>query len=234
MPVQLPLNVHLSKPTHSFANYVPGRNSTVYHALQQVIARHGESNSIYIMGPVGSGKTHLLQAACEQITRQKATPVYLPLKSLREFSPNALMDGLETLDLVCLDDIQSIAGLLEWEQALFRVFNQLHELNIPLIISGSTTPNALGLELQDLTSRLSWGGVFALEPADEETSLQVLQQHAAGMGLELSDTVARYLLKKRATDLKTLLAWLEQLDYASLAAKRRLTMPFVRNVLEGN
>jgi len=231
MPVQLPLTFNWQVPSYSFSNYEAEPNQLAYQALQQLL--HGEHGQcLYLWGGSSTGKTHLLQAACQFISQQNATPVYLPFSELREYSPEVL-DGLDELDLVCIDDIHLIAGLDHWERALFTLFNRLREMNTPLVISAVAAPKALGLQLPDLVSRLAWDSVFMLEALPDESKMRVIQKYSAELGMELSESVAVYLLKHCPTNLKVLISWIERLDYASLASKRRLTVPFVREVLNG-
>lgn len=231
MPVQLPLAFNWQVPSYSFSNYEAEPNQLAYQTLQQLLyGEHGQC--LYLWGASSTGKTHLLQAACKSIAQQNATPVYLPFTELREFSPDVL-EGLDALDLVCLDDIHLIAGLEHWERALFTLFNRLREAHTPLLVSAVAAPKALGLQLPDLASRLAWDGVFMLEALPDESKLKVLQNYSAELGMDLSEAVAVYLLKHCPTNLKTLINWIERLDYVSLANKRRLTVPFVRQVLNG-
>lgn len=232
---QMPLNLSLHLPARSFASYVTGENSIAYSALQEVLRGQAEANSIYLWGEKGTGKTHLLQAACLEMSERGKTPVYLPMSeaATNRLSPEVL-EGLERLDLVCLDDLQYIAGSAEWEQALFSLYNQLREAAVPLLICADAAPNSLDFGLGDLLSRLNWGGVFSLTHLDEKGILQVLQNHAKHLGMQLPHPVATYLIRHLPHNLKDLVDWLDRLDYVSLAAKRRITIPFVREVLNGD
>jgi len=232
MPIQFPLDLNWQVPHHVFSTYVTGNNQLACQSLLQVISG-GDENVLYLWGPTGLGKTHLLQAACAEVANRQGVPAYLPLSQLRNL-PIEAIEGMDQMDLVCFDDMQSIAGLSDWEDALFCLFNQLRETNTPLLISGNAAPQALGLGLPDLVSRLSWGGVFLLEALSDEDTLQVLKTYAAGLGLALTDPVANYLMSRCSRDLKILIAWLDRLDYASLSCKHRLTVPFVREILDGH
>ncbi|EIJ43557.1 DnaA regulatory inactivator Hda [Beggiatoa alba B18LD] len=229
MSTQLPLGIGLPESA-SFTNYIPGPNQAVFNILQQIIDGKWE-NCLYIYGDAGTGKSHLLQAACEQMARRGGRPAYLPLALFSQSTPD-ILEGLDALDLVCIDDIHAIIGQPHWEEALFRLYNQLRTNGIPQIITGNTIPNKLGLHLPDLVSRLNWGGAFALQPLDDISTLQALQEHAKGRGMELSDKVAQYLVHQCPRDMKTLLKWLRQLDYESLSNRRKLTLPFVRNLVQ--
>lgn len=225
MTTQLPLGIGLREAT-TFANYVPGANAAAAHAMAQA----GEA-CVYLWGQAGSGRTHLLQAAChaEADTHSGGT-FYLPLSDYQAFSPT-LLEGLEELRLVCLDDVEAIAGDPVWETALFHLYNRLRESGTRLRMAACAPPAQLGLHLADLVSRLNWGPVFQLQGLDDEDKLAALQLRAQARGLELPDEVGRYLLRRLPRDMHSLFDMLDALDVASLVAQRRLTIPFVRERL---
>ena len=227
---QLPLPMQL-RESASFANFVPGPNQTVYRTLQHLTDTH-KAACVYLCGATGTGKTHLLQATCQQVSVRGEIPLYLSMRNCINTDVSAVFEGLETLDLVCLDDIHTIAKVPQWEQELFHLFNRLREADTPLLVSANDMPNNIGLQLRDLVSRLSWGGVFVLKPLPDDDKILALQRYAASRGFELPHKVAKYLLIHCCRDMQTLVDWLSQLDYASLATKRKITIPFVRKLLE--
>jgi len=228
MSAQLPLGIQLQDPV-SFANFFPGRNQAAYEFVQQLIDIQGEG-SAFLYGVSGTGKTHLLQAACQHITQRGGSSVYLPMIQLNSLSPE-ILEGLEQLDLVCVDDIQAIVKISAWEIALFHLFNRLKDHHIPLLMTAPVRPDELGLNLPDLVSRLFWGGIFELHPLDDITKIKILQQHAQNIGITLTQEVADYLLQHCSRDLQTLMQWLQQLDYISLAQRKKITLPLVRHLL---
>src|SRR4030067_2411305 len=133
MPCQLPLGIVL-RDNATFSNYVPGQNEEVLHTVQQTL-RSGGEQFVYLWGTAGNGKTHLLHAACHEVSIRGLSPVYLPLAQRHELAPQ-MLEGLEQLDLVCLDDIQCIAGDEAWEGALFHLYNRLRESGHPLLVAG--------------------------------------------------------------------------------------------------
>ncbi len=225
MGIQLPLHITL-RDSATFDNFYPGPNGQLLHALQQ-----GFEPFIFVWGGSGSGKTHLLQAVCHGVTEGGGSAVYLPLSELVEMSPE-VFEGMEHFDLLAVDDVQALAGRAEWEVALFHLYNRVRDAGGRMTIVGNSAPAAVGIELPDLISRLTWGPVFQMQPLNDEEKTAALQMRARRRGLELSDEVAAYLLKRHARDLHALFELLERLDRASLAAQRRLTVPFVREVLK--
>lgn len=181
------------------------------------------------MGRRRRRKTHLLQAACHLAGAQGQTVAYVPLAQAGEFPP-AMLEGLEQLALVCIDDIQSIAAQPAWETALFHLYNRLRDKGARCMIAGNAAPGNLALKLPDLASRLAWGLVLRLTALDDEGLLAALRLRARNRGLDMPEDVAQFLLRRHSRDMPALFALLERLDHASLAAQRRLTIPFVRSV----
>jgi len=226
---QLILGVRL-RDSSVFASYLPGRNRPAIDAL--LALRSGEPPTcVFIHGPAGSGKTHLLQALCAQASQQADAAAYLPLAAMMPMGPEVL-SGCGDLACVCIDDIELIGGRREWELALFRLHQQLDERRGRLIVAAVGPPAASGVELADLRSRLAGGLVLTLQSLDEAERIAALQLHAHQRGFELPDDTAQYLLRRLPRDMTTLCNFLDELDQASLVAQRRLTIPFVREVME--
>ncbi len=210
----------------TLAQFVTGANADALAALQGRIG--GGLDSLMLFGAAGTGKTHLLQAACRELAA--GTSSYVPLSAMSELSP-ALLEGLDAVSLVALDDVQAIAGRRDWEEAIFHLFNGMRARGGRLLLAARQPPGGLDLALPDLTSRLQWGLVYRLQPLDEDALLAALQQRAGQRGLELPPDVGRFLLNRFPRDSHSLFGLLETLDQAALAAQRRLTIPFVRQVL---
>ncbi|HYW03899.1 MAG TPA: DnaA regulatory inactivator Hda [Gammaproteobacteria bacterium] len=224
------LALHLTLADHcSFANYCDGPNRAAVHAVREQAAGRG-AQTCHLYGPAGVGRTHLLQSACREVDRHGGRAVYLPLGELAAGGPGVLQ-GLGELAAVCVDDLQAIAGDPAWERALFRLCNDLREHGGRLLAAADGPPGGIGLHLPDLSSRLAWGLVFRLQPLDDEDRLRALQLRARHRGLVLSDEAGRYLLRRQPRDPATLFRLLDGLDHAALAAQRRLTIPFLREML---
>lgn len=226
---QLPLGLMLQDDA-SLANYYPGSNDLAFQHVKQVASGKGEF-FLYLWGSIGVGCTHLLQGACHFAVESGLSAMYLPLSNHSTFSVSTLQ-GLEQLDLVCLDDVQAIAGNKEWEEALFHLFNRMREReHTHLMVSSQMSPSGLNINLPDLKSRLSWGVVYHILPLNDEQKLHALKLRAKQRGLELPTEVGEYLIRRSVRSMQKLYETLEVLDKASLAAQRKLTVPFVKTVL---
>ena len=183
---------------------------------------------LFLHGGSDAGKSHLLQAACLAADGQA---LYLPLRELCAQDPEAMLQELEVMPLLCLDDVEAVAGRRDWELALFHLFNRCRAAGSRWLVSARQPPRELPLALPDLTSRLAWGPVFALATPDDRRRQAILQHRARCRGLDMPEEVAHYLVTHTPRALGQLLELLDQLDRRSLQAQRALTIPFVRQIL---
>lgn len=209
-----------------FASFLAGGNEPLVSTLAE-LAGGGAGAGCWIWGAAATGKTHLLQAVCESAGDRS---VYLPLAMLEDAGPG-ILEGFASRTLICLDDIDAVAGNSDWESALFDLANQLFDAGGQLLVAALSAPRESAIELPDLASRLSRLAVFQVKPLNEEQRVDALQLRAAHRGLELPGETARYLLKRSRRDMASLYELLDKLDLEALRAKRRLTVPFVRDVL---
>lgn len=229
MNKQLPLSLPLDRNA-SLTQFIAGPNGEALHSLKALI--NGEQTQpILFWGSDGCGKSHLLQAACLELDSAGLSAVYLPLQEVISLPPQ-LLEGLEGLDLVAIDDLQLAAGNAAWEEALFDLYNRLKDSRTRLLLSCDQSPSELPLQLPDLRTRLAWGLIYPLKSLSDEEKLDALRQRAEARGLTLAEDVGRYLIRRAPRDLNSLFSLLERLDQASLAAQRRLTVPFVRTVMQ--
>lgn len=230
-PVQLPLGVRL-RDDATFANYYPGANAAALGYVERLCeADAGWTESlIYLWGGEGVGRSHLLQAACLRFEQRGEQAVYLPLAEVADYGLE-LLDGLDQAELVCLDDLDAVAGRADWEEALFHLFNRLRDAGRRLLLAATASPRELPVALPDLQSRLTLALVFQLHALSDEDKLRALQLRASRRGLHLTDDVGRFILTRGERSMSALFELLERLDQASLQAQRKLTIPFLKETL---
>jgi len=227
-----------------FDSYWPGLNSEAVTALKMPGAA-----PLWLWGAHGSGKTHLLQAVCaaadgvaghapaadtaamEAPLNDGRPPAYFPLDRSLGLPPEALT-GFERSRVLCVDDVDAVAGDLGWEKTLFRLFNEASELRTRLIFAAAAPPRQAPWSLEDWRSRAAACVVYHLKELDELGRIEALRLRAAQRGLDLPHDTSEYLLKRVPRDLRSLFEILDELDEASLVAQRRLTIPFIRDALE--
>jgi DnaA-homolog protein len=223
---QLPLSVRL-RDTSRFASFVVGANREVIELLSATTT--SAPQVMWLWGPSGSGKSHLLQSACAATGEAGGTASYIDLGS--KVTP-AMLEGCEMLDLVCLDSLQLATNDPDWNAAIFRLHTLIQDTSGRLLVATSTSPAATGFLLPDLSSRLRAASIHQLQPLDEPGQIRALQLRAERRGLELGEEAARFLVYRLPRDMHSLCAVLDRLDEASLAAQRRLSVPFLRQALD--
>ncbi len=227
MYTQLTLDLQL-KDSFTFDNIVNGENKLLIDLLQS--PNLNTEKQLYIWGAHNTGKTHLAQALCQNLSQQNKSVSYLPLKQLIEYSPE-VFQGQEAMDVCCIDDVQLLQNKKDWQEALFDLINRSRENNKQLIFTADQPPSDIKIQLKDLMSRLQWGPVFKLLELNDAQKCEALQQRADARGFELADNVASYLLNNYNRDMADLFEMLDALDKAQLQQHRRLTIPFVKSVL---
>ena len=226
---QLPLPIHQSDD-ETLENFYAENNLLLLNSLQKNFLQLHQQ-FFYLWGNKGSGKSHLLKGVCQHYLAQQRPALYVPLNKAQYFSL-AVLENLEQQALVCLDDLQAVIGNAEWEVAIFDLINRVRETGRTLLImSADQSPVNLPVQLPDLASRLTWGEVYQLAPLNDKQKIDVLQKAAYQRGIELPDETANFLFKRLERDMKTLFNALEKLDQASLQAQRKLTIPFVKEIL---
>jgi len=227
---QLPLGVRL--PDRAvFASFLPARNREAVEHVRRLAV--GEvSGVVWICGPEGSGKSHLLQAVCAQAGDSRRAG-YLPLRELARLGVEVL-EGLRQLDSLCIDDLELIVGEVQWERALFGLVREVEDSGARIVVAARTPPSLLAWALADLGSRLAASAVFQLRALDEREQQEALQLRARLRGFELPEETSRWLQRRFPRNMRALYEILDTLDEAALVAQRRLTVPFIRSVLRGS
>jgi DnaA-homolog protein len=215
---QLPLAIGVG-PARTFDNYLPGANALAVAHLKALAA---QAAPVYLWGGSGSGKTHLLQALVQRFEAQGAhagwfgatDPVPWPFD--------------ESWALIVIDDCDALDAVRQ--HAAFALFVEATTCGVPVVAAGRVPPVDLPLR-EDLRTRLGWGHVFAIQPLGEAEVRATLRREADHRGIFLSDEVMDYLLVRFARDLKHLMGQLDRLDEFSLATKRSITVPLLRQML---
>jgi len=223
---QLPLTLRWPAQQR-FETFVSGDNGAALALVRA--AAHGDPAWVFLSGPPASGKSHLLLAACAQASAQGRYAQYVSLAKLgdRAFDIRALGGS----DLLALDGVDAIARDAPAEHALFDLYNRCKMEKSTLLFCAEAPPAQLGFGLPDLVSRLASCAQALLKPLDDASRRQAVRQRAQTRGLVLDDTVLDWLFAHTPRDLGSLSALVERIDHAALAAQRRVTVPFLRDLL---
>jgi DnaA family protein len=224
---QLPLGVRLPD-REVFTSFLPARNGQAVDHLRRA-ADAQIAGASWLCGAHGAGKTHLLQAVSAQASTIMLT-AYLPMKELARLGVGVL-EGLRQIECLCIDDIDQVVADPDWERALFGVLQGIEESGGRLVAAAESPPALLQWALPDLGSRFAASAVFQLRVLDEVEQQAALQLRARLRGFELPDDTSRWLQRRYPRDMRKLYELLDTLDEAALIAQRRLTIPFIREVL---
>lgn len=223
---QLPLAIRLDDGAVFETFFAQGNEASVDYL--ESLCRDLSGPGAWLCGAEASGKSHLLQAVCARVGEGA---LYLPLAELLTVGPTVL-EGAATRRCVCLDDLEVTAEVHEWERALFALYEAVVANGTPLVVAANAPQRQVSFKLADLASRFSLLPTFALRPLGDEGRIAALMLRARQRGLELPEETARFLTTRARRDMASLYSMLDRLDEASLIAKRRLTIPFVKEVFD--
>ncbi|MFT6389853.1 MAG: DnaA family protein [Cellvibrionaceae bacterium] len=184
---------------------------------------------LYLWGEKESGVTHLLNAV--QNHSSSLSMQYLPLEELIQYSPFDILEGVEQMDLVCIDDIDYLESNSQWQESIFYLYNRLRDGGKKLVVGGHQPPTKIALTLSDLQSRLQWGITLCLHGLTNEDKPLAIQFYAKSVGMELTNEVARYLMQRTDRSSRALFDLMKRLDHASLSEQRKLTIPFIKTLI---
>ena len=229
MQLLLPVTINTSQTFSSFIEPEQSDGLIVSEISRAIKSK--EFTCHYVAGKEGTGRTHLLTAGCHYANENKKSSILLPLEQVVDSSPD-LIEGLETVDLVCIDDFDLVVGSEPWETAIFNLFNALQQTKATLIVTGNQVPGELDIRLPDLASRMQWCTLFQLYVLSNDAKIQALMQHAHLMGFELTEEVARFMLNRLPRKMTFLMQALNTLAKQSIERQRIVTVPFVKEILE--
>jgi len=210
----------------TFESFHSSSNKVVIDSIKD-----DKNKLLWIAGLKGSGKTHILQATINYMDNGINRLLYLPMRESKDFTPD-ILDNLDQFDLVAIDDIENVIGDFSWEEQLLILYEELIHTKSKILISSSDTPQGLSFKLPDLASRFSLGLVDRLKPMNEEQMIEAISLHAKVRGFNLPQDVAKYLISRVPRDVSVLVDIIKLLDYESLSKQRKLTIPFIKTVLD--
>lgn len=235
---QFPLALKLDSSA-TFTNFWEDSDAQLISELKQLAMQDGGA-WVYLTGGSGSGVSHLLQACSALANGHNYSSMVLSLAELITAGESSdteglagFFDSLEDFDLLCIDDIELLVGQPFWQEQLFYLLEKLrNKANSRLLIGGHQLASQLDIELKDLKSRLKWATGYQLKTLDDSQKILLLQFKAKALGLTMSDEVARFLVNRCSRNIADLLNVLNQLDKLALSSGRRLTVPWIKSVLD--
>ncbi len=221
-----------SKNELTFDSFEGEHNQALLVAVRDMI--HGErpGRGMFIWGASGSGKTHLLHASCVEAQQLGRPFRYLVCVRNMEWEDQcSLVRDISSGVLVCVDDLHSTSPdeVMEWKW--LSLYEMVCQAGGNLVVTASRPPGELELVTPDLVSRLAAGGVFHLQPLGDAGKRRVLRRRSRARGFDISESVIDYIMRHHVRDTSSLCSLLDRIDSASLSQQRRITVPFIRDLL---
>jgi DnaA family protein len=233
--MQLVLPVSFRKQD-SLENFVVGENSQLLKHVKDVLGNkvdypQASQRICVVTGAVGSGKSHLMLAICEQASLNGLSQQYVDLAQIINMPPEMLL-GLINKDVVCIDNLQSVSAISNWQTAVFDIINQFTEAQGRLLLIATSKPlNEIDYTLEDLQTRLTWGTNYILYALNDDHKRDALENHLKAIGIGYTPDAIGFLLSRTSRDMHELMLVINALDEASLQSKRRITIPFIKSAL---
>lgn len=225
MTKQTVLPIQLTDPS-TFDNFLPDRNHQTLSTLKDFVESQSEVRICYLWGSMGTGKTHLLMASCKLIPDS----VYLPLMDLQLEPAN--LDEVANIELICIDDIHSVAAQPSWESALFALFEKIQTNKNFLVVSSRFPASEMRFGLKDLVNRFQGRQILKLNPLSNQALSLLLNFRAAKRGLTLDESVIQFILRRYSRDVHSLMRLLVRLDDLTMQTHRRVTIPLLKRLDE--
>ena len=216
----LPISLNASMLLESFV-----ANKELLRLINQLFLNE-KSSEVYIYGASGQGKTHVLQGAVLKALEIDKNAVYIDCS---DPFPDYILDFVDQIDFISFDNVHLISS--ESQEVFFDLYNRARQAQIFILVSGNTLPSDLEV-MKDLKTRLSLAVVYKLEELSDELTMSVIDSQMSQRNLSVNSNVYEYLFKSYSRDLKLLLSTMNDLDKASLQAKKPISIPFVKNFLE--
>ena len=218
----LPITLNTSMLLENFV-----ANKELLSSINQLFLDEN-SSEVFIYGASGQGKTHVLQGAVLKALEIDKSAIYI---DCGESFPEHILDFIDQLDFISFDNVHLIST--ENQEVFFDLFNRARQAQIIILVSADSLPSNLEV-MKDIKTRLSLAAVYKLEELNDELIMSVINSQMSQRNLSVNSSVYEYLLKNYSRDLKLLLSTLNDLDKASLQAKKPISIPFVKKFLELN
>ena len=186
---------------------------------------------IFLYGLKQTGKTFLLQSLCNYYFKEGKTSLFIPLKEVMDLG-SQITESLESLDLICIDDVDLIAGDDSWEIAIFNLINECLLSNCRLVFCSSSNPSNINFELKDLMSRIKKINHIELSPVKASNLTNAIKFIVNARSINLGEREINYLITYSERSIANLVNIIKKLDDLSMELKRKISIPLIKEVIQ--
>ena len=229
-PRQLALQIQINERASLDNFFISKNNNKAIQILKNILERSNNGAQIFIDDLGSNGKSYLLQAICNDFSNSNNSTIYIPMQKAINLEPS-ILEGINDLNLICLDDIDLISNQRDWELALFNLINECYEKDCFLLLSGSIDKLEV---IPDLISRIKKMEILRLKAIDDDELLRATQAISKNLNIEISDKNMNYLINNSRRDVKTIFATLSQLEKESLERKKSIGLNLIKEVIQSS
>ena len=229
-PRQLALQIQINERASLDNFFISKNNNKAIQILKNILERSNNGAQIFIDDLGSNGKSYLLQAICNDFSNSNNSTIYIPMQKAINLEPS-ILEGINDLNLICLDDIDLISNQRDWELALFNLINECYEKDCFLLLSGSIDKLEV---IPDLISRIKKMEILRLKPIDDDELLRATQAISKNLNIEISDKNMNYLINNSRRDIKTVFGTLSQLEKESLERKKSIGLNLIKEVIQSS
>ena len=215
----------------TFENYYSDSdlNTQISEGIKNIFSN--KNNQIYIWGGKFTGKSHLLYSANNHFSSIEKKCIYLPMKDYSLFDPD-IINNFCDYDLICIDDIDCIFGIKDWEYSFFKMINKALDNSKKIIYTSSYSLVLNKINLKDLHSRLSWGLVYRINNPGDDLKEKILNKIIHEKEYNISLDVCRYLLNRKDRDLVSLIKIIHKVGYQSLSTNKKISIKSLSSIFD--
>ena len=229
---------------YTFDNFIVGTSNKFAHAACVAVANNPADNynPLFIYGPSGLGKTHLMSAIVNEIKRKnpKAKVIYIKgeeftnemIENLTAKTMNKFHEKYRTCDILLIDDIQFIAGKTSTQEEFFHTFNTLHENCSQIVLSSDRPPKDIATLEDRLKTRFEWGLIADIQPPDLELRIAIIKKKAEQADITLSDEVATFLAENLRSNIRQIEGTIKKLSVIAFVEGKDITMDIAASCLQ--
>jgi DnaA family protein len=229
-PRQLALQIQINERASLDNFFISKNNNKAIQILKDLLKRSNNGAQIFIDDLGSNGKSYLLQAICNDFSNSNNSTIYIPMQKAINLEPS-ILEGINDLNLICLDDIDLISNQRDWELALFNLINECYEKDCFLLLSGSIDKLEV---IPDLISRIKKMEILRLKAIDDDELLRATQSISKNLNIEISDKNMNYLINNSRRDIKTVFRTLSQLEKESLERKKSIGLNLIKEVIQSS
>ena len=229
-PRQLALQIQINERASLDNFFISKNNNKAIQILKNTLERSNNGAQIFIDDLGSNGKSYLLQAICNDFSNSNNSTIYIPMQKAINLEPS-ILEGINDLNLICLDDIDLISNQRDWELALFNLINECYEKDCFLLLSGSIDKLEV---IPDLISRIKKMEILRLKAIDDDELLRATQSISKNLNIEISDKNMNYLINNSRRDIKTVFGTLSQLEKESLERKKSIGLNLIKEVIQSS